>query len=190
MAYRNVCLKTTNNFFRIDIRYGRRKYPRHSNSSSHQETHQVQHLFYSSLNNAAYKHAGLGRKFVNYESPSNEHLFLHWKFVYFCATQSKNMYIYRPTLTIVNVETTSTKTNLRCVTLILTARWVCYPKSEKPSDLNHINTTLLYSFTTHFTYKSFTRTAHVYSHDCVTDPTTTTQLVQFCFQLDRMLHSL
>ena len=82
------------------------------------------------------------------------------------------------------------KTNLRCVTLILTARWVWCPYSEKPFDLNHTNTTLQDSFTTHFTYKSFTLTAHVCSHDCVTDPTTTTQLVQFCFQLDRMLHSL
>jgi len=55
---------------------------------------------------------------------------------------------------------------------------------------SHKQNTVLDYFTTHFTYKSFTLTGHVYSHVCVTDPTTTTQLVQFCFQLDRMLHSL
>jgi len=51
------------------------------------------------------------------------------------------MFIYRTTLTIVIVEANVNK-NERCVTLILTARWVWCPNSEKPFDLNHINTTL------------------------------------------------
>ena len=55
---------------------------------------------------------------------------------------------------------------------------------------SHKHNTVPDSFTTHFTYESFTLTAHVCSHVCVMDTTTTTELVQFCFQLDRMLHSL
>jgi hypothetical protein len=38
MANRNVCFKTAL-FFLIDIRNGERKYTRHSDSSSHHETH-------------------------------------------------------------------------------------------------------------------------------------------------------
>jgi hypothetical protein len=73
---------------------------------------------------------------------TNKNLFLHRKFVYLCVTPSKNMFIYRPTLTIFIVEATSAKTNERCVTPTLTARWVWCPNNEKPFDLNHINTTL------------------------------------------------